>query len=86
MVFTTADTRQKNGVEVITFDNKKWLNKTHIKEQLEHSNLREITSKYPEHLGKRRSELQECNKQPCRIFLREYFAIQIIMDCKQHLH
>ena len=33
-------------------------------------------------MRKQRQKLEECDKQPCRTFLREDFAIQIIMDCR----
>ena len=40
-----------------------------------------ITLKYPTYLRKERQELQNCGKhQPCRMFLRADFGIQIIMD------
>ena len=60
----------------------KWLNERHIESQLKYSNLREVTLKYPKCLRKQRQELQDCNKQQCRKFLREDFAVQIIMDCR----
>ena len=82
MNFITADTRQINSVEVINFGDKKWLNGKHIEEQLGHSALRNITLQYLLYLGKQRQELQNCDKQPCRRFLREDFAVQIIMDCR----
>ena len=82
MVNTTNESWEKNDVEVIIFNGKKWLNEKHIEQELKHSNLREITSKYPLDLRKQRQELKKCDKQPCRIFLREDFAIQIIMDCR----
>ena len=47
-----------------------------------YSNIRNITLQYPKHLRKQRQELKECVKQSCRRFLREDFAIQIIMDCR----
>ena len=73
----------KNGVEVITFDDKKWLNEKHIETELGHSNLATITLKYPKYLRKERQELQNCGKyQPCRKVLREDFGIQIRMDCR----
>ena len=50
----------KNGIEVINFEEKKWLNETHVQKQLDHSNLTMITTKYPEHLRKKRQELVEC--------------------------
>ena len=71
----------KNGIEVINFEEKKWLNETHVQKQLDHSNLTMITTKYPEHLRKKRQELVECKDQPCRIIIREDFGIDVIMDC-----
>ena len=82
MFFITTDTWLKNGVEIIIFDEKKWLDESHVEEQLGYSRLVNITIKYPEYLRKERQELQECVKQTCRKFLREDFAIQIIMDCR----
>ena len=79
MVFFTDDTWQKIGVEIIILDKIKWLNEKHIEEQLQHSNLTMITTKYPLYLRKERQELQECIKEPCRKFLREDFAIQTII-------
>ena len=75
-------TWEKNGVEGIKFNKEKWVNEKDIEAQLEHSNLREATSKYPLNLRKQRQELQNCDKQPCRRFLRDAFAVQIIMDCR----
>ena len=81
MFCISTDTRQKNGVEVVIFEDKKWLNEKHIKTELDHSNLATITLKYPKYLRKERQELQNCGKyQPCRKILREDFRIQIIMD------
>ena len=82
MVFITVDAWRKNSAEVIIVDDIKWLNKTNIKKQLKHPNLREATSKYPLYLRKQRQELQDCSKQQCKRFLREDFAVQIVMDCK----
>ena len=74
----------KNGVEVIFFNNgKKWLNEPHIKDQLKHSNLAAVKLQYSSELRKQRQELQDCgNHKPCRSFLEEDFAMQIIIDCK----
>ena len=73
----------KNGVEVIAFNGKKWLNETNIKDQLKHSNLATVTLQYSSELRKQRQELQDCgNHQPCRIFLEKDFAMQIIIDCR----
>ena len=76
MVDITKETREKTGFEVIICNGKK-----HIEKQLAHSNLPSVTLQYSSDLRKQRQELQDCgNKQPCRRFLKEDFAIQIIMD------
>ena len=73
----------ENGVEVIVFNGKKWLNEKHIETQLEHSNLPDIRNKCDLRYKKCRSELRNCGKnQPCRSFSEEGFAIKIIMDCR----
>ena len=73
----------KNGVEVIIFNGKKWLNEKHIKTQLEHSNLAAVTLQYYPELRKQAQELEYyCNYQRCRKFLEGNFAIQIIMGCR----
>ena len=43
----------KNGVEVIIFNAKKWLNERHIETQLEHSNLPAATLQYSPKLRKK---------------------------------
>ena len=59
------------------------MNKKHIETQLEHSNLVAVTNKYSLELRKERQELQDCgNCQPYRRFLKENFAVQIIMNCR----
>ena len=68
MVFVTDDTWQKIGVEIIILDKVKWLNKKHIEEQLQYSNLKMITTKYPLYLRKERQELQECLKDHAENF------------------
>ena len=78
MVNISVKTWRKNGVEVIVVNGKKWLNEKHVEEQLEHSNLRKVTSKYSLDLRKQRQELQKCDKQPCRRFLIEDFEIHCI--------
>ena len=83
MVDIKKETWEKTGVEVIIFNGKKWLNEKQIENQLERSNLPSVTLQYSSGLRKQRQELQHCgNKQPCRRFLKEDFAIQIIMDCR----
>ena len=72
----------KIGVEVTIFNCEKWLNERHIEQQVDHSALRNITSQYPPEFKKQRQELQDCNEQPCRKFIKKDFTIQIIMDCR----
>ena len=86
MVVITKETWRKNGVKVICFNEKKWLNEKHIEAQLQHSNLPHIANQYCSELKKQRQELQNCGKyQPCRKSLREDFAVQIILDCRTTL-
>ena len=83
MVNISRKTWERNGVEVIIFGGKKWLNEKHIETQLGHANLAAITLQYSSELRKQRHELQSCGKnQRCRRFLEENFAKQIIMDCR----
>ena len=67
MVNITKETWGKNGVEVIIFNGKKWLNE----KQMSHSALRNITNQYPPEFKKQRQEIQDCSKQPCRKFIKE---------------
>ena len=83
MVNIRKETWGKNGVEVIIFDDKKWLNEKHIEKKMGHSTLRNITNQYPPEFKKQRQELQDCSKQPYRKFIKEDFAIQIIIDCRR---
>ena len=53
MVKITKEAWKKNGAEVIRFNGKKWLNKKHIEEQLEHSNLAAVTLQYSSDLRKK---------------------------------
>ena len=46
MIDISRKTWEQNGVEVIVFEGKKWLNEKHIEEQLGHANLPAITKKY----------------------------------------
>ena len=74
----------KNAVEVIVFNGIKWLNEKNIENQLKLSNLPAVTLQYFSELRKQRQKLKNCGKyQPCRRFLEEDFAIQIIMDCRR---
>ena len=47
----------KNGLKVIVFNGKKWLNETNIKYQLIHSNLEASKLQYSSELRKQRQEL-----------------------------
>ena len=68
MIEITKETCEKNGVQVLVFKGK-------------YSNLPAVTNKYSLKL-KKREDLQICNNcQSCRRFLKDIFAIQIIMDC-----
>ena len=83
MVEITKKTLGKNGIEVIVFNGKKWLDETNIKDQLKHSNLAAVTLQYSSKIRKQRPEIQDCgNNQPCRRILEEDFAIEITMDCR----
>ena len=62
MVDISRKTWTKNGVEVIVFNGKKWLNEKHVKEQLKHSNLAATILQYSSELRKRRQEIQNCDK------------------------
>ena len=47
MIEITKETWERNGVEVIVFNGKKWLNETNMKDQLKHSNVAVVTLQYP---------------------------------------
>ena len=48
MVEITKETWERNGVEIIVFNGKNWLNETNVKDQLKHSNLAAVTLQYPQ--------------------------------------
>ena len=52
MSFITKEAWQKNGVELITFNEENWLTEKHIKGQLKHSNSPHITRQYSLELRK----------------------------------
>ena len=56
MVEITQQTWGKNSVEVITFNGKKRLSETNIKDQLIHLNLAGFTLQYSSELRKQRQE------------------------------
>ena len=82
MVFTTENTWKNNGIEVIIVNNVKWLNKKLLENHLGHSNLSMLTLKYADCFKKQRCELIDSKYQPCRRFIREDLAIQLIMDTR----
>ena len=50
MVEITKEKWERNNVEVIVFNGKKWLNGKHIEEQLKHSNLPAVNYNIPQNL------------------------------------
>ena len=59
------------------------MDKRNIEEQIGHSRLSNTAIQYPKHLRKQRQDLiKGWLKQSCRKFLREDFAIQIMIDCR----
>ena len=59
-------TWEQNGVEVILFKGKKWLNQKHIEDQLGHIHLPAITNKFSSMYKKQKQRLQNSsNYQPC---------------------
>ena len=61
MVEISKKSWQENGVEVIVFNGKKWLNEKHVEEQLDYANLPAVTNQYSPELKKQRQEIQDCN-------------------------
>ena len=59
MVNITKETWEKKCVEVIIFNGEKWLNEKHVEQELEHSNLREVTSKYLLDLRKKKTRVKK---------------------------
>ena len=57
MVKISKKAWEKNGVEVIIFNGKKWLNEKHIKTQLEHANLPAVTLQYSSKLRKKKTRI-----------------------------
>ena len=52
MVEVTKEILGNNGLEVIVFNDKKWLNETNIKDQLKYSDLAAVTVQYSLELRK----------------------------------
>ena len=74
---------EKNGVEEINYDSKKWINQTQLGNALDHSNIASRTQYYSSEYKRKRYEIQDCEDcQPCRMFLKEELAITIMMDTR----
>ena len=74
----------KIGVDVIKYNDKKWINEKHLEAALGYKNLVvNKTQYYSEKFKKRRCEIQDCEDfQPCRKFIAEELAIHLIFDIK----
>ena len=85
IVDISRDTYEKNSIETIV-DNDQilCLNEKHIKEGLDHKQLREITIKYNSNHGKHRFKLVDQPRKCNRILIKEKLAIKVIMDLKLH--
>ena len=70
------------GVEVIKYNDKKWINEKHLETALGYKNF--VSNKpqyYSDKFRKRRYEIQGCEDfQPCRKFIAEELAIRLIID------
>ena len=82
MIFIIKNTWKSNGIEVIIVNNVKWLNEKHLEIKLGHSNLSMLTLKNAACFEKQRCELIDNKYQPCRRFIREDLAIQLIIDTR----
>ena len=72
------------GVEVIKYNDKKWINEKNLETALGCKNLAgNKTRYYSNEFRKRRDEIQDCEDfQPCRKFITEELAIHLIIDIK----
>ena len=68
------------SAQSLTNNNVKWLNEKHLENNLGHSIL--LTLKYKDCFKKQRWELINCKYQPCRRFIKEDLAIQLIMNTR----
>ena len=70
MIKISAETYEKNDIDVIVDDNGiLWLNEKHIEGKLRHKNLSVITKKYKIYKRHRYELVDQPNNQPNRIFL-----------------
>ena len=76
-------TWEKNSVETINYDDRKYINQTQLVNALEHSNIASGTQYYSSEYKRKRHEIQDCEDyQPCRMFLKEELAVTIMMDTR----
>ena len=75
---------EKNDVEAIKHNGKKWINEKHLKKALDYKNLPgNKTQYYSDEFKKRRFEIQDCQDfQSCRKFITEELAVHLIIDIK----
>ena len=79
-MFLSQKIHGKKWYRIIIVNNFKWLNEKHLENNLGHSNLTMVTLKYPDYLKEQGCKLIDCIDQPCKRFIREDLAIQLIMD------
>ena len=84
MLTCSIKTWRKIGVDVIKYNNKKWINENNLETVLGYKNLvSNKTEYYSDEYKKRRHELQDCEDfQPCRTFIAEELAVRLIIDIK----
>ena len=72
---------EKNGVEVIKYGDKIWINQWHLQKKLDITNIADRTQYYSSKCKKMRCEIRECGKyQPCRMFIGNTLAVEIAMS------
>ena len=74
----TEEAWKNDDVEVIEYGGN---NQTHLERNIDISNIAGKTQYYSSEFKKLRCEIQECgNYQPCRIFIENTLAVEIIMS------
>ena len=75
---------EKNWVEAIKYNDKKWINEKHLETALGYNNLvSNKTQYYSDKFKKGRHEIQDCEDfQPYRKFIAEELEIHLIIDIK----
>ena len=84
MLTFNIKTQSKIGIEVIKYNDKKWINEKHLETALGYKNLvGNKTLYYSDKFKKIRYEIQDCEDfQSCRKFIAEELAIHLIIDIK----